>query len=115
MFVGLVSSLFGVGGGLLLVPFGVVIFGMPTLLAASMAQFIFIFTSGLGLVESVRRGQVPVEGFQVILMMGLGVIAGAQIGVAVAKRVRERLVRGILAAVLVSVAAVMVVNSLWRP
>ena len=50
-----------------------------------------------------------------ILMMGLGVIAGAQIGVAVAKRVRERLVRGILAAVLVSVAAVMVVNSLWRP
>ena len=115
MVVGLVASLFGVGGGLLLVPFGVVVFGMPTIVATATAQFIFVFTAAAGLLESVRRDQVTDAGFQVILLMGVGVIVGAQLGVAAAKHVRERLVRGMIAAVLLSVAVLMAINTLWRP
>lgn len=108
--VGLVSSLFGVGGGLILVPFLVITYGMPTLVATSTAQFIFVFTAAAGLLESVRRGQVTEAGGAVLLWMGLGVVVGAQLGVAVAKRVSPRLVRWMISTVLLTVAALLLLN-----
>lgn len=103
--VGLVSSLFGVGGGLLLVPFMVVGYGMPAILAAATAQFIFLFTASAGLAASVAAGHMTSEGLPVLLLMGAGVVLGAQAGVRAARRVRDRVVRWSLAAVLLAVAA----------
>lgn len=109
--VGVVSSLFGVGGGLILVPFLVVVFGMPTLVATALAQFVFVFGGAAGLAVAVAAGQMAPSGWPVLGAMGAGVVAGAQIGVAVAKRVRERLIRSMIAAVLAVVAATMVLNA----
>ncbi len=115
LFVGVVASLFGIGGGLLLVPFMVVVYGMPVLLATATAQFTFVFAAAAGLLESVRRGHLTGAGLQVILAMGLGVALGAQLGVAAAKRVRPRLIRVMLAAVLATVAALMLLNAAGGP
>ncbi|HEX7896288.1 MAG TPA: sulfite exporter TauE/SafE family protein [Planctomycetota bacterium] len=106
--VGVVSSLFGVGGGLILVPFMVVAYGAPTVVATATSQFAFIFTSLVGLGVSLIDGHLTPEGWKVVGLMGLGVALGAQIGVAIAKKVPERVVRGILAAVIVGVAVSMV-------
>lgn len=109
--VGVVSSLFGVGGGLLMVPFMVLAFGAPTVVATATSQFAFIFTSLVGLGVSLAAGHVTPEGWKVIGLMGLGVAAGAQLGVAIAKKVPERLVKGLLAAVILWVAFSMVRNA----
>ncbi|HYE97413.1 MAG TPA: sulfite exporter TauE/SafE family protein, partial [Planctomycetota bacterium] len=86
--VGLVSSLFGVGGGLILVPFMVMAYGTPTVVATATSQYTFLFTAIVGLIEAVRQGQTTAAGWQVVGSMGVGVIVGAQLGVALAKRVR---------------------------
>lgn len=108
--VGLVSSIFGVGGGLILVPFMVVAYGAPTVVATATSQFAFIFTSLVGLAVDVVQSRMTPEGWKVIGLMGLGVAAGAQIGVALAKKVREKVVRSMLAAVIVTVAVLMVLK-----
>ena len=108
--VGVIASLFGVGGGLILVPFMVVAFGAPTIVATSTAQFIFIFTSGAGLIVAIAYGQLTTQGSLVISTMGPGVVIGAQIGVAIAKRIRPRLVRLMIAAVLLTVAVLIILR-----
>lgn len=109
--IGALASLFGIGGGLLLVPFFVIGYGMPLLPAAATAHFTFLFTASAGLLESVRRGHLSGAGLGTLLAMGLGAMAGSPLGVAAAKRVRPNLVRGVLAAVLVAVAIVMILES----
>ncbi len=108
--VGLISSLFGVGGGLVLVPFLVVAFGMPIILATAGAQFIFVFTAAAGVLEAIRAGQLSMAGLEVLFYMGLGVALGAQVGVAIARRVGERVIRVMLSVVLVGVAALMILR-----
>lgn len=105
--VGLISSLFGIGGGLVLVPFLVLGYGMPTILATAAAQFAFVFTAGVGLGAAVASGQMTEEGWRVVAAMGPGMVAGAQLGVAAARRVRERVVRGMIAAVLAAMGFLM--------
>jgi uncharacterized membrane protein YfcA len=105
--VGLISSLFGIGGGLLLVPFLAIGFGMSMIVAAATAQFCFVWTAAVGLGEAVRRGQWTERGTEVCLAMGLGVVLGAQLGVALGKRVPERGVKALLAAVIVWMAVLM--------
>lgn len=108
--VGVVSSLFGVGGGLLLVPFLVVAYGMPAILSTSTAQFTFLFAALLGFAEAARRGQVTRAGLEVLGTLGLGVVVGAQVGVAVAGRVGERVIRLAISAVLVGVGALLLLR-----
>lgn len=109
--VGVVSSLFGVGGGLLLVPFMVIVYGMPVLVAAATSQFTFLFTVSTGLLESLRRGHLGMAGLEAVALMGLGAAAGAPLGVAAAKGVRPGVVRSALAAVIAAVAALMLLDA----
>ena len=106
--IGVISSLFGIGGGLVLVPFLVIAYGMPSVCATAAAQFTFLFASAMGLAVSVARGQMTPAGWRVIGLLGLGVVVGAHVGVAVAKKLPERVFRAMLAAVILTVAALMV-------
>ena len=108
--VGLISSLFGIGGGLILVPFLVIVFGAPMIVATATAQFVFVWTAALGLGEAARRGQLTEPGLVVLAAMGAGVVLGAQFGVALGKRVPERVVKLLLALVIVGVAGLMLLR-----
>ncbi len=108
--VGVISSLFGIGGGLVLVPFLVLGYGAPTVVATATAQFAFVFTSAVGIAVAVAQGDVGPAGWRVMGLLGAGVVVGAQAGVAIAKQVRERLVKLMLAAIIVTVAALMVLK-----
>lgn len=104
-FVGFLASLLGVGGGIIHVPFMVLVFAMPVHIATATSQFILSFTSAVGAVEAAARGKVDVR---VLFWMGLGVVAGGQIGVHLAKRVPAKVVRWMLGAILLGVAVSLV-------
>ena len=105
--IGVISSLFGIGGGLILVPFLVIAYGMPPLCSAAAAQFTFMFASAMGLAVSIAGGQMTPEGWRAVGLLGPGVVVGAQLGVRLAKKVPERLFRFMLVAVIVAVAVTM--------
>jgi uncharacterized membrane protein YfcA len=105
--IGVISSLFGIGGGIVLVPFLVLVYAMPQVCATAVAQFTFLFASAMGVAKAVLDHQMTDAGWRVIALLGIGVIVGAHLGVAVAKKLPERAFRAMLSALIVGVAATM--------
>jgi uncharacterized membrane protein YfcA len=105
--IGVISSLFGIGGGIILVPFLVIGFGMSPVTATAQAQLVFVFGAAAGVAGAIAGRQMTPEGWRAILLLGLGVVAGAQGGVAAAKKLPERVFRLMLSLILVGVATIM--------
>jgi uncharacterized membrane protein YfcA len=76
-FVGIVSGLLGVGGGILIVPFLIFLCRYPTKNSASVVSFIVIFSSLFGVF-----GHLTSDGFDIPLILGyaVAVFVGATIG-----------------------------------
>ncbi len=108
VFIGFLSSFFGVGGGFIHTSIMVLVFGMPVHIATATSQFTLSFTSLTGATEALIRHKVDLA---VLLWMGLGVVGGGQIGVVLAKKLPARVVRIIMAAVLAIVAVTLMVRS----
>jgi uncharacterized membrane protein YfcA len=86
--VGVFSSFFGIGGGILHVPLLHRIFGMDIHIAAATSHFILVFTSLAGaMTQTIVGGVWQVDN---LLALGLGVALGAQIGARLALRTRPR-------------------------
>ena len=96
-FVGIVSSLFGVGGGIIHVPFLIVILGIPVHTAAATSHFVLSITSLTGTLAFLRQNHVDLP---VAASMGLGVLIGAQGGAFLSTRMRSEPIRYILATAL---------------
>jgi len=95
--VGAISSLFGIGGGIIHVPFLIVILGIPVHAATATSHFVLAITSLTGTLAFLRHGQVrlPVAG-----SMGLGVLLGAQLGALLSTRLPSEPIRRTLAVAL---------------
>ncbi|MBI2899427.1 MAG: sulfite exporter TauE/SafE family protein [Planctomycetes bacterium] len=106
--VGFLSSFFGVGGGFVHTSLMVLVFAMPVHLATATSQFALSFTSGAGALEAAFRGKIALH---VLLWMGLGVVVGGQFGVVLAKKLPARVVRTIMALVLLGAAASLVTRA----
>ncbi len=76
-FVGLLSGLFGVGGGFLLTPI-LMLVGVPAAVAAASGSCEMVATSSSGMAAHLRMGNVDVKIGCVLLVGGL---AGAEVGV----------------------------------
>lgn len=76
-FVGIVSGLLGVGGGILIVPFLIFLCRYPTKNSAGVVSFIVIFSSLFGVLGHLSSG-----GFEIPLIIGstIAVVIGATIG-----------------------------------
>jgi uncharacterized membrane protein YfcA len=86
-FIGFLSSILGVGGGIFLVPAMVFLFGFPAHLATATSTFVLMFTALSGSISHFTRGNIV---FGPALAMAAGVIVGAQVGAAIAQRVKGR-------------------------
>ncbi|MEM7650830.1 MAG: sulfite exporter TauE/SafE family protein [Pseudomonadota bacterium] len=110
---GLLASILGIGGGFLIVPAMIYILGMPPLLVAGTALFQVIFTTASATVmHAVLNNTVDIV-LAIILILG-GVI-GAQVGVAVAKFVRGGSSRIILALIILAVCLRLVIDLFVAP
>lgn len=94
--VGLLSSVLGIGGGIIHVPALINLFDFPAHVATATSHFILAISAGTGTIAQLLQGQVRLLPG---VAMAVGAILGAQIGGALSSRVHGRwIVRGLAAA-----------------
>ncbi|MDQ3698569.1 MAG: sulfite exporter TauE/SafE family protein [Gemmatimonadota bacterium] len=95
--VGILASLFGIGGGIVHVPAMLHLMSFPVHIATATSQFVLAITALTGMLEYARRDYIE---WPVAIAIGVGVVAGAQIGAAVSHRMHgRRIVRLLIIAI----------------
>jgi uncharacterized protein len=98
---GIVSSLFGVGGGIIYVPIMLILKGMNMYEAAPSSQFIILISAVTGLIFHVIMGHPD---YVYGLSLALGAFAGGAIGSKLLSHIREGMLRIFLSISLLFVA-----------
>jgi uncharacterized protein len=90
---GVLSGMFGIGGGLVIVPALVVLFGYPMKLAVGTSLFVILFPTGLlGVLEYWKAGNIrAIAGFWIAGGVFLGAYVGALFAGSVSQVAMKRL------------------------
>ncbi|KPJ61015.1 MAG: hypothetical protein AMJ46_03240 [Latescibacteria bacterium DG_63] len=99
-FAGIISALFGVGGGIVYVPSLILLFGFPPHIATATSFFVLLISSLAG---AVFHGLCMHPVYSVGFSIAVGAVIGAQIGAAVSRRMRGALIVRLFAAALLFV------------
>ena len=97
---GIISSLFGVGGGIIFVPLMLLILGLGMHRAAATSQLTLMITSIAGVTTHVILGHPD---YIYAIALSIGAFAGGQIGARVSKSAKEALLQKVLGAILIAV------------
>ncbi len=108
-FAGVSSGLLGIGGGALMVPILHFALSFPMHLAVATSVFVMVFTSVSGVATHLYFGNVQ---FEYALILGVGVIFGAQIGAYISKRISSKNLRRIFGFLLIIVGLRMILKFL---
>ncbi|HEV8307033.1 MAG TPA: sulfite exporter TauE/SafE family protein [Methylomirabilota bacterium] len=108
LLVGLFSSLLGIGGGIIHVPFLIVALGLPVHVATATSHFVLSISALVGALTFWSLGHVRIVTAGV---MGLGVLLGAQVGARASLRASAAVIRRLLAGSLALVGARMVLHA----
>jgi hypothetical protein len=102
LFVGVLVAIMGVGGGFIIVPAMIYILGMPTAVVAGTSLFQVVFiTANVTFLEAVTTQTVDLL---LALIMLIGGVLGAQLGVRASGRLKGEQVRALLALLVLAVA-----------
>jgi uncharacterized protein len=112
MVVGLVSSLFGIGGGAIHVPAMISMLHFPVQFAVATSQFILAFMSGEGTAIHLAKGTLAGDQLAKAVALGAGTIPGAQAGAYIARRMKARTIIQLLVAALLVLAARLLVKGI---
>ena len=104
--VGFLSSMLGIGGGVIHVPVLIYALGFPAHLAVATSHATLAFSAGVGVISHHLARHVL---WDVALAAGAGALVGAQIGAALSRRAPTRLLVRLLALAIVAVG----VRCLW--
>jgi uncharacterized protein len=104
---GVLAGLFGVGGGVLFVPTLVLVLGLTQIHAEATSLLAIIPTVLVGAWRQGRHGNVY---WRPAILIGLGSIAGVEIGVLIARSLPEDVLRRMFGVLMLVVAA----NLVWR-
>jgi hypothetical protein len=94
--VGFVSSLLGIGGGIIHVPALRRLLNFPTHVATATSHFLLVVMAGAGTLAHILAEHFH-RGVRRTALLGVGVIIGAQIGAAISQHARGRLIMRLLA------------------
>ncbi len=99
--IGVVSSLFGIGGGVIHVPAMILLLHVPVQFAVATSLFVLTFMSGGASVIHLASGTVGGGEAAKIGALALGAVPGAQVGTYLAQRIKGRSVLVLLASAIV--------------
>ena len=98
---GIISSLFGVGGGIIFVPAMLIVLGLTMHRAAPTSQFILMITSMAGVLV---HAYLLHPDYLQALALSAGAFVGAQFGARISRTAKESLLQQLLALILIAVA-----------
>jgi uncharacterized membrane protein YfcA len=98
---GIISSLFGIGGGVVFVPLMIMIIGLTMYLAAPTSQFILMITSLVGLTTHIILGNPQ---YIPAVLLSIGAFPGAQVGSRLSSKLSEQKLRLILGVTFIGIA-----------
>lgn len=79
--VGIFSALFGVGGGVLMVPFMVLVLGLSQHVAEGTSLLVIVPTALVGAIAHAKRGYVDLDAVAMLALGGaMGAVGGALLG-----------------------------------
>jgi uncharacterized membrane protein YfcA len=104
VFVGLISSFIGIGGGIIHVPLLVHLLKFSVHRATATSHFILALLTFAATCVNFYQGVFDQEAFRVIGLVGISVLVGAQIGARLSKKIHGRMIIRTLATALALVA-----------
>lgn len=108
-FAGIISSLFGIGGGIVFVPLMVIGIGIPMRKAAPTAQLILMFASLSGLLVHSALGHP--DYFQALLL-AIGAFGGGILGARLSLEIKETKLKILVTVVLLAAAVKLIIDSM---
>lgn len=108
-FAGIISSFFGIGGGIIFVPLMVTAMGLGMKKAAPTSQFILLFASFSGLVTHSILGHPD---FYQSLLLAIGAFAGGMLGARLSLEIKEKNLQILVSIVIVAAAIKLFVDSI---
>jgi uncharacterized membrane protein YfcA len=103
--VGLISSLFGIGGGAVHVPVMITLLHFPVQFAVATSQFILAFMSGGATIFHLAKGTLAGDQLVKAAALATGAVPGAQAGAWIAHRLKARTIMVLLGASLLVLSA----------
>jgi uncharacterized membrane protein YfcA len=101
VFVGFLSSLLGIGGGIIHVPVLVNLLGFPVHIATATSHFTLAISALAGTIEHLIEGTLSTVLWQT-LFIGIGIVVGAQLGAKLSKKVKDTfIIKGLAVALFV--------------
>jgi uncharacterized membrane protein YfcA len=105
--VGILSSVFGIGGGALLVPFLLVMFRFPPHVAAATSMFVILLSSLVGSITHITLGHIV---WSAVIAIAPGALIGGLLGSWLSRKLSGKWLERILRFVLLLIA----VRMLWQ-
>ena len=109
-FAGIISSLFGIGGGIVFVPLMVIGIGIPMRKAAPTSQLILMFASLSGLLVHSALGHPD---YLQAFFLAIGAFAGGLLGARLSLEIKERKLKILVTLVLLAAAVKLIIDSMW--
>jgi uncharacterized membrane protein YfcA len=100
-FAGILSSFFGIGGGIVFVPLMILGIGISIKHATATSQLILMFSSASGMIAHSLLGH---SDFTYALLLGVGAFAGGIIGARISVDLKENSIRILICVVLLAAA-----------
>ncbi|MCC6866399.1 MAG: sulfite exporter TauE/SafE family protein [Ignavibacteria bacterium] len=98
--VGFISSMLGIGGGIIHVPAMVNLLNFPVHIATATSHFILAIMAFTGTLTHILNGTFTWESAVKTMYLAVGVIAGAQLGAMLSKKIHGKIILKVLAAAL---------------
>jgi uncharacterized protein len=106
---GIISSLFGVGGGIIFVPAMLLVLGLTMHRAAPTSQLTLMMTAIAGVFTHSALGHPD---YLQAVVLSVGAFVGAQIGARLSRMTKEMLLQRLLAVILMTIAIIFILDGL---
>jgi uncharacterized protein len=102
---GVFSGLFGIGGGIIIIPLLVFFFQFPQQLASATSLVVFILPVGIaGVWQYYKAGVINTDHIKMGLLIGVGLMAGSYFGAKLGTQLSSQILQKAFAVVLLIIA-----------
>ncbi len=106
--VGFISSIFGIGGGLIHVPALIYLMSFPTHLATATSQAILAVSTTVGVITHFLSNHIV---FSIAVPASFGALFGAQAGAQIAKRLKAKVILALMSVCVFALAVRLIIGS----